>query len=128
MKASRLSCLVRSAIAHASQRRFILRPSATHLDPYLEINLAAKKPLHVEPRGRGNLFQFASARSDDDRLVSLFFYHDGRVNAPHAALFFEFFDFHAGAVRKLFTEKAEQLFPDQFSSEKPLVPVGQVVL
>src|SRR5205809_7299026 len=118
MKASRLSCLVRSAIAHASQRRFVLRPTPAHLDPYLEIDLAAKKPLHVEPRGSGNLFQFAPARSDDDRLVSLFFYHDGRVNTPHAALFLEFFDFHAGAVRKFFAEKAEQLFPDQFSCEK----------
>src|SRR6266852_8062694 len=108
MKASRLSCRVRSTIAHASQRRFVVHPPSAHLDPDLQINLAAEKLLHVETRGGGDLFQLAPARSDDDRLVSLFSHHDRGVNAPHATLLFEFLDLHAGAVRKLLAQKAKQ--------------------
>src|SRR2546429_5775362 len=44
MKASRLSCRVRSTIAHASQRRFVVGPPAADLDPDLQIDLAAEKP------------------------------------------------------------------------------------
>src|SRR5437762_6980028 len=98
MKASRLSCLVRSTIAHAPQRRFVVRPPAADLDPDLEINLAAEKLLHVETRGSGNLFQLAPARSYDDRLVSLSSHHDSGVNPPYAALVLEFLDLHAGAI------------------------------
>src|SRR6267378_4919746 len=127
MKASRLSCLVRSAIAHASQRRFVVGPPAADLDPDLQIDLAAEKRLHVETRGGGDLFQLAPARSDDDRLVSLFSYHDRGVNAPHAALLLEFLDFHAGAVGKLLAQKAKQLFAQEFRGEKPLVAIGQLV-
>src|SRR5438128_9883680 len=105
MNASRLSCLVRSTIAHAPERRFVVRPPAADLDPDLEINLAAEKLLHVETRGGGNLFQLAPARSDDDRLVSLSSHHDGGVNPPHAALVLEFLDFHPGAVSELRAQK-----------------------
>jgi len=58
-----LAAFLSSALnhSHPPQRRFVLRPSAAHLDPYLEINLAAKKPLHVEPGGRGNFLQLAPA-------------------------------------------------------------------
>src|SRR5437762_8748511 len=127
MKASRLSCLVRSTIAHAPQRRFVVRPPAADLDPDLEINLAAEKLLHVETRGSGNLFQLAPARSYDDRLVSLSSHHDSGVNPPYAALVLEFLDLHAGAIRKLLAQKAKQLFAQKFRGEKPLVPIGQVV-
>src|SRR6266581_5571108 len=127
MKASRLSCLVRSTIAHAPQRRFVVRPPAADLDPDLEINLAAEKLLHVETRGGGNLFQLAPARSDDDRLVSLSSHHDSGVNPPYAALVLEFLDLHAGAVGKLLAQKAKQLFAQEFRGEKPLVAIGQVV-
>src|SRR6266851_3939638 len=106
MKASRLSCLVRSTIAHASQRRFVVHPPAADLDPDFQINLAAEKLLHVETRGGGNSLQLAPARSDDDRLVSFFSHYDSGVNPPHAALLLEFLDLHAGAVRKLFAQKA----------------------
>src|SRR5438445_6413083 len=128
MKVSRLSCLVRSTIAHASQRRFVLGPPAADLDPDLQIDLAAEKPLHVETRGGRDSLQLAPARSDDDRLVSLSSHHDGGVNPPHAALVLEFLDFHAGAVGKLRAQKAKQLFAQEFRGEKPLVAVGQGVL
>src|SRR5882762_3950522 len=128
MKASRLSCRVRSAIAHASQRRFVVGPPAADLDPDLQIDLAAEKRLHVETRGGGNLFQLAPARSDDDRLVSLFSHYDRGVDSPHAAPLLEFLDFHTGAVGKLLAQKAKQLFAHEFCGEKPLVSVGQVVL
>src|SRR6266853_2444774 len=127
MKASRLSCLVRSAIAHASQRRFVVGPPAADLDPDLQIDLAAEERLHVQTRGGGNLFQLAPARSDDDRLVSLFSHHDSGMNAPHAAPFLEFLDFYAGAVGKFLSQEAKQLFAQEFRSEKPLVAVGQSV-
>src|SRR5213592_4014071 len=128
MKASRLSCLVRSTIAHSPQRRFVVRPPAADLDPDLEINLAAEKLLHVETRGSGNLFQLAPARSYDDRLVSLSSHHDSGVNPPYAALVLEFLDLHAGAIRKLLAQKAKQLFAQKFRGEKPLVPIGQIIL
>src|SRR5713101_8522688 len=127
MKASRLSCLVRSAIAHASQRRFVVGPPAADLDPDFEINLAAEKLLHVETRGGGDSLELAPAQSDDDRLVSLSTHHDSGVNPPHAALVLEFLDFHAGAVGKLRAQKAKQLFAQEFRREKPLVPIGQGV-
>src|SRR5260370_17793519 len=98
MKASRLPCLVRSTIAHASQRRFVVGPPAADLDPDLKINLAAEERLHIQTRGGGDLFQLAPARSDDDRLVSLFSHHDGDVNAPHTTLFLQFLNIHAGTV------------------------------
>src|SRR6266496_2687716 len=98
MKASRLSCLVRSTIAHAPQRRFVVRPAAADLDPDLQKDLAAEKRLHVETRGGGNLFRLAPARSDDDRLVSLLSDYDSGVNPPEPALLLEFLDLHAGAV------------------------------
>src|SRR5258706_4212454 len=118
MKASRLSCRVRSTIAHASQARFVVHPPCAHLDPDFQINLAAEELLHVETRGGGNPLQPAPARSDDDRLVSFFSHNDGGVNPPHAALLLEFLDFHAGAVRKLFAQKAKQLFTQEFCREK----------
>src|SRR5438876_6631803 len=65
MKASRLSCLVRSTIAHASQRGFVVRPAAADLDPDLQIDLAAEKGLHVETRGGGDSLQLAPARSEE---------------------------------------------------------------
>src|SRR5256885_15979229 len=127
MKASRLSCLVRSTIAHASQRRFVVRPAAADLDPDFQIDLAAEKGLHVETRGGGDSLQLAPARSDDDRLVSLSSHYDRGVNPPHAALLLEFLDFHAGAVGKLLAQKAKQFFAQEFCGEKPLVAIGQVV-
>src|SRR6266702_3042972 len=105
MKASRLSCLVRSTIAHAPQRRFVVGPPAADLDPDLQKDLAAEKGLHVVTSGGGNLFQLASARSDDDRLVSLLSNYDRGVNPPEAALLLEFLDLHAGAVRKLLAQR-----------------------
>src|SRR5882762_8326011 len=128
MKASRLSCRVRSAIAHAPQRRFVVRPPAADLDPDLQKDLAAEKRLHVETRGGGNLFQLAPARSDDDRFVSFLSNYDSGVNPPEAALLLEFLDLHTGAVGKLLAQKAKQLFAQEFCGEKPLVSVGQVVL
>src|SRR2546430_8652262 len=113
MKASRLSCRVRSTIAHASQRRFVVGPPAADLDPDLQIDLAAEKPLHVEARRGSDLFQLAPARSDDDRLVSLFSHHDSGVNAPHAAPLLEFLDLHARAVRKLLAQEPKQLFAQE---------------
>src|SRR5436309_11594749 len=107
MKASRLSCLVRSAITHASQRRFVVGPPAADLDPDLQIDLAAEELLHVEaPRG-GDFPQLAPARSDDDRLVSLSSHHAGGVDPPHAALVLDFPAFHAAAVRKPGAQKAK---------------------
>src|SRR5258708_32466928 len=127
MKASRLSCLVRSTIAHASQRRFVVGPPAADLDPDLKINLAAEERLHILTSGGGDLFQLAPARSDDDRLVSLSFHNDSGVNPAHATPLLEFLDFYAGAVGKLLPQKAEQLFANQLRGEKPLAAVGQLV-
>src|SRR5882724_2048022 len=127
MKASRLSCRVRSAITHPLEGRFVLRPSAAHLDPDFQIDLAAEKLLHIETRSGGDLFHLAPTRSDDDRLVSFLLHHDGGVNPAQAALLLEFLDFHGGAVGKLFAEKAKQLFANQLRGEKPLVAVGQLV-
>src|SRR5438045_4466412 len=108
MKASRLSCRVRSTIAHASQRRFVVGPPAADLDPDLQIDLAAEKPLHVEARRGSDLFQLAPARSDDDRLVSLFSPHDSGVNAPTSALLIEFLDLQAGALGKPLAQGEQQ--------------------
>src|SRR5258708_30378480 len=110
MKASRLSCLVRSAIAHAPQRRVVVGPPGADLDPDLQIDLAAEERLHVQARGGSNLFQLAPARSDDDRLVSLFSHHDSGVNTPHAAPFLEYLDFHARADGTLLAPVAKKRF------------------
>src|SRR5882762_10635164 len=107
MKASRLSCRVRSAIAHPLKRRFVLRPSAAHLDPDFQIDLAAEKLLHVETRSGGDLFHLAPTRSDDDRLVSFLLHYDGGVNPAQAALLLEFLDFHFFFKETATTEKAK---------------------
>src|SRR5258708_33619351 len=119
MKASRFSCRVRSAIAHPLERRFVLRPSAADLDPDFQIDLAAEKLLHIETRSGGDLFHLAPTRSDDDRLVSFLLHYDGGVYPAQAALLLEFLDFHAGALGKLFAEKAKQLVANQLRGEQP---------
>src|SRR5258706_840645 len=127
MKASRVSCRVRSAITHPLERRFVLRPSAADLDPDFQIDLAAEKLLHVETRSGGDLFHLAPTRSDDDRLVSFLLHYDGGMNPAQAALLLEFLDFHGGAVGKLLAEKAKQLLANHLRGEKPLVAIGQLV-
>src|SRR3989475_11697213 len=114
MKASRLSCLVRSTIAHASQRRFVVRPAAADLDPHLQIDLAAEKGLHVEARGGCDSLPLAPPRSDDDRLVSLSSHYDRGVNPPHSALPLQFLDFHPGAAGKPLDQEAKPRFARGF--------------
>src|SRR5712692_9900923 len=128
MNASRLSCRVRSAIAEPFYAGLVVGPAAAHLDPHFQIDLAAEKLFHVET-GRGrDAFQLPTARSDDDRLVSLLFYHDRGVDAPQPPLLLELLDLHGAAVGELLAEQAEQLFADQLRRQKALVPVGKVVL
>src|SRR6266545_2602155 len=128
MNASRLSCLVRSAIAEPFYAGLVVGPAAAHLDPHFQIDLAAEKLFHVEAgRGRDAL-QLPAARSDDDRLVSFLFYHDRGVDAPQLPLLLELLDLHGAAVGELLAEQAEQLFADQLRRQKALVPVGEVVL
>src|SRR5262245_48432782 len=98
MNASRLSCLARSAIAHAPKRRFVLGPAAAHAHPGLQVDLASEQLLHVQTRGRGDALQLGPAGPDDDRLVP-FLLDDYRcMDAPNAGQLLELLDFDIGAV------------------------------
>src|SRR5215510_2194807 len=127
MKASRLSCLARSAIAHAFELPGVVGPPASDPDPSLEIDLASEQLLHVEARRGSDLLQLASARPDDDRLVAFLLDDDGGIDAPHAPQLLESIDHDVGAVGKLLAELAEQLLADEICRERALVPVGDFV-
>src|SRR5262245_58459210 len=127
MKASWLSCLVRSPIAHPPERRLVVGPSAAHPDPDLQVDLASEELLHVEARRGGDFLELGSARADHDRLVSLLFDDDGGMDAPHPADLLELLDLDVGAIGKLLAQIAEELLAQEFRREITLVPVRDLV-
>src|SRR6267142_5140319 len=127
MRASRLSCLPRSAIAHALQRSLVVGPTAPHANPGLQIDLAAEQLFHVEARLGCDGLQLASAGADDDRLVPFLLHDDRGMDAAQTGQLLELLDFDVGAVGKLFAEMAEELLAYEFRREKALVPVGDFI-
>src|SRR5512141_1376543 len=98
MKASWLSCGLRSLIPQPLQSPDIVRPAALGLDPDFQVDLAAENLFHVEPSlGRDALELFA-AGSDDHRLMPFLVDDDGGRDPAQSRPFLEVVDQYAAGI------------------------------
>ena len=67
-------------IAEGLNSGFIVCPTRTDLNPYLQENLAARQSFQLVARFRADTFEFFAAFADDHAFMTIAFNHDGGRN------------------------------------------------